>query len=54
MVTPTVRKAVGMAYVHAPYNKVNTELIAIVRDKPQKVTIRKMPFVPANYYNKSQ
>jgi aminomethyltransferase len=52
MVTPTVGKAIGMAYVNTPSNKFNTELIAKVRGKDHKVTIRKMPFVPSNYYKK--
>jgi aminomethyltransferase len=49
-VTPTVGKAIGMAYVNTPFNKQNTELIAVVRDKPHKVKVTKMPFVPTNYY----
>lgn len=52
MVTPSLGKAIGMAYVNTPYNKVDTELIAIVRDKPHKVRISKMPFVPSKYYSK--
>lgn len=34
MVTPTVGKAIGMAYVNTPHNKFDTELVAMVRDKP--------------------
>ena len=52
MVTPTVGKAIGMAYVNTPSNKFKTELIAKVRGKDHKVTICKMPFVPSNYYKK--
>jgi aminomethyltransferase len=51
-VGPTIGKAVGMAYVDTPFNKVKTELIAVVRGKDYKVTVAKMPFVPSNYYKK--
>lgn len=51
-VGPSVGKAVGMAYVNTPHNKFNTELVAKVRNKEYPVTVRKMPFVAANYYKK--
>lgn len=51
-VGPSIGKAIGMAYVNAPHNKFNTELVAKVRNKEYVVNIRKMPFVPANYYKK--
>lgn len=47
---PSFGKAVGMAYCDVPHNKFKTELIAKVRGKEQVVTMRKMPFVPSNYY----
>ena len=47
---PTLQKPVGMAYVDVPFNKFKTELVAMVRNKEIPVTIRKMPFVPANYH----
>jgi aminomethyltransferase len=53
-VTPSVNKAIGMAYVNTPYNKVDTELIAVVRNKPHKVRVTKMPFIKCNYYNKNK
>lgn len=49
-VTPSVGKAIGMAYVNTPHNKFKTQLVAKVRNKSLPVTIKKMPFVPANYY----
>ena len=49
-VTPSVGKAIGMAYVNTPHNKFKTQLVAKVRGKNIPVTIKKMPFVPANYY----
>jgi len=42
-----------MAYVNVPHNKFKTELIAKIRGKEEKVTIRKMPFVKSNYYKKA-
>lgn len=47
---PTIEKPVGMAYCDVPFNKFKTELMAKVRNKWIPVTVRKMPFVPANYY----
>lgn len=49
---PSLGKSVGMAYVDVPHNKFKTELVAMVRGKPQDIVIRKMPFVPSNYYKK--
>ena len=49
---PTIGKAIGMAYVDVPFNKFKTELVAKVRGKDLPVTVRKMPFVPSNYYKK--
>lgn len=49
---PSVDKAIGMAYVDVPHQKFKTELIAKVRGKDHKVTVRKMPFHPSNYYRK--
>lgn len=47
---PTFSKPVGMAYCDVPHNKFKTELVAKVRNKQIPVTVRKMPFVPANYH----
>jgi aminomethyltransferase len=52
MVTPTVGKAIGMAFVNTPFNKFKTELLAEVRGKHHNVRVRKMPFVQCNYYQK--
>ena len=49
---PTISKAIGMAYVDVPHNKFKTELVAKVRGRELPVTVRKMPFVPSNYYKK--
>ncbi|DAZ93995.1 TPA: hypothetical protein N0F65_005506 [Lagenidium giganteum] len=50
--SPTLKQAVGMAYVNKGVAKVGTELHVKARNKAQKLTIAKMPFVPANYYKK--
>ena len=47
---PTFKQPVGMAYVDVPHNKFKTELVAKVRNKEIPITVRKMPFVPANYH----
>ena len=52
-VTPSVGKAIGMAYVNTPYNKFKTELVAKVRGKDIEVKVQKMPFWPTNYYKKN-
>lgn len=50
---PSINKAIGMAYVDVPHQKFKTELIAKVRGKDNKITVRKMPFHPSNYYKKA-
>jgi len=41
-----------MAYINNPFNKLNTELTAIVRGKEIPIKTAKMPFVPNTYYKK--
>jgi aminomethyltransferase len=41
---------IGMAYVESPFNKVKTELTAVVRGKEIPIKVHKMPFVPNRYY----
>ena len=48
--SPCLGKPIGMAYVASKYQKAGNELFADVRGKKQKLTVTKMPFVPANYY----
>uniref|UniRef100_K3WFC7 Aminomethyltransferase n=1 Tax=Globisporangium ultimum (strain ATCC 200006 / CBS 805.95 / DAOM BR144) TaxID=431595 RepID=K3WFC7_GLOUD len=50
--SPTLKKAIGMAYVHKDVSKIGTELYVKARNKQQQLTIAKMPFVPAGYYKK--
>ncbi|CAI5725169.1 unnamed protein product [Peronospora destructor] len=50
--SPSLKKAIGMAYVDKSSGKLGTELHVKARNKTQKAVISKMPFVPANYYKK--
>ncbi|KAE8893728.1 Aminomethyltransferase [Phytophthora fragariae] len=50
--SPSLKKAIGMAYVDKSVGKLGTELHVKARKKTQKAVITKMPFVPANYYKK--
>lgn len=50
--SPTLKKAIGMAYVDKSVSKIGTALHVKARGKTQAVTIAKMPFVPAGYYKK--
>ncbi len=47
---PTKGEPVAMGYVAAEFAKVGTEVTALVRGKPRKLTVSKMPFVSQNYY----
>ncbi|CAI5731372.1 unnamed protein product [Hyaloperonospora brassicae] len=52
MFSPSLKKAIGMAYVDKSSGKLGTELHVKARNKVQKAVITKMPFVPSNYYKK--
>lgn len=41
-----------MAYIDSGFNKLNTDLTAIVRGKEIPIKTAKMPFVANNYYKK--
>lgn len=47
---PTKGEPVAMGYVQTEFASVDTEVAALVRGKPRKLTVSKMPFVPQNYY----
>ena len=47
---PTVGGPVAMGLVETSLAKADTPLQAIVRGKPQPVTVAKLPFVQQNYY----
>ena len=44
---------VGMGYVDIASSKLKTELTAVVRGKELPIKLRKMPFVPSNYFRRS-
>lgn len=52
--SPTLKQAVGMAYVRKDAAKLGTQLVVEARGKQQQVTVAKMPFVPTNYYKKPE
>jgi len=43
-----------MAYVDTPFNKLKTQLTAVVRGKNIPIKVAKMPFVPHGYYKPSE
>jgi aminomethyltransferase len=47
---PSAGAPVAMGYVDAAFAAVDTELFALVRGKPQAMTVVKMPFVPQRYF----
>ncbi|KAL7749348.1 hypothetical protein RI367_005219 [Sorochytrium milnesiophthora] len=48
--SPVLKKNVAMAYVNKGHQKTGTELYVKVRNKVQKATVVKMPFVEHNYF----
>lgn len=48
--SPCLKAPIAMGYVAAPSAKVGTEVQVKIRNKMQKATITKMPFVEARYY----
>ncbi|XWO36300.1 glycine cleavage system aminomethyltransferase GcvT [Pseudomonas luteola] len=47
---PTLGAPVAMGYVDSAYAALDTELFAMVRNKPVAVKVARMPFVPQRYY----
>ncbi|CAI5746851.1 unnamed protein product [Peronospora destructor] len=50
--SPSLKKAIGMAYVDKSSGKLGTELHVKARNKTQRPSSVRCPFVPANYYKK--
>lgn len=48
--SPVLRKNVAMGYIKKPFNKRDTELNVVVRNKRYPAVVTKMPFVPTKYY----
>ena len=47
---PTLGAPIAMAYVDVAHAAVDNEINALLRGKPQPMTVTKMPFVPQRYY----
>ncbi|KAK5655036.1 hypothetical protein OQA88_6795 [Cercophora sp. LCS_1] len=48
--SPTLGKNVAMGYVKDGFHKSGTEVDVLVRGKPRKAVVAKMPFVPTKYW----
>lgn len=48
--SPTLGKNIAMGYVADGFHKVGTELAVVVRGRPRKAVVTKMPFVPHRYW----
>nr|POE71350.1 putative aminomethyltransferase, mitochondrial [Quercus suber] len=47
--SPTLKKNIAMGYIQDGMHKAGTEVQVVVRGKPRKAVVTKMPFVPAKY-----
>lgn len=48
--SPCLKKPIAMGYVETGNHKNGTEVTIKIRNKMQKATVTKMPFVETNYY----
>jgi len=48
--SPTLRKNIAMGYIKDGLHKAGTEVSVVVRGKPRKATLTKMPFVASKYW----
>lgn len=44
--SPSLNKAIGLGYVKTEFAKADTEIFIIIRDKPVKAKVTKIPFLP--------
>ncbi len=44
--SPSLNKAIGLGYVATAFSKADTEIFIIIRDKPVKAKVSKIPFLP--------
>lgn len=51
--SPTLGKNIAMGYVKTPFNKAGTALEILVRGKPRKAEVVKMPFVKSQYWKQA-
>ncbi|KAL1629861.1 Aminomethyltransferase, mitochondrial [Neofusicoccum ribis] len=48
--SPTLKKNIAMGYIKDGKHKSGTEVQVVVRGKPRKAVVTKMPFVPSKYW----
>lgn len=48
--SPCLKAPIAMGYVATEHSKFDTEVMLNIRNKMQKATVTKMPFVPTRYY----
>lgn len=48
--SPTLGKNIAMGYVRDGFHKAGTEVDVVVRGRPRKAVVTKMPFVPSRYW----
>ncbi|KAH8599058.1 hypothetical protein B0O99DRAFT_683778 [Bisporella sp. PMI_857] len=48
--SPTLKKNIAMGYIETGYHKPGTDVEIVVRGKPRKAKVSKMPFVAPKYY----
>jgi aminomethyltransferase len=48
--SPCLKKPIAMGYVSTPNAKAGTDVMIKIRNKMQKATVTKMPFVESRYY----
>jgi len=48
--SPTLKKNVAMGYIKDGFHKSGTNVEVVVRGKPRKAQVSKMPFVPSKYW----
>lgn len=48
--SPCLKAPIAMGYVSTPHAKNDTEVVLKIRNKMQKATVTKMPFVESRYY----
>ena len=51
--SPTLGKNIAMGYVKAPLHKAGTTLEILIRGKPRKAEVVKMPFVQSRYWKQA-
>ena len=51
--SPTLGKNIAMAYVKDGFHKAGTEVDVLVRGRPRKAVVTKMPFVPTKYWKEA-